>query len=58
MANHLVVNHVLTQATEQELSNYCSEYWISDYILMRLPVEDERINNPHPEWVRFYLQMF
>lgn len=34
--NRLAVNHVLTQATKQDLLDIRLKYWVPDYVLMRL----------------------
>lgn len=48
MTNHQVVNHVPSQATEKDLLELRSKYRVPDYVFMRLPMEEENIDNPTP----------
>lgn len=58
MAHHPFVSHVQSQATEEDLLGLRATYHILDYVLMRLPTEDKRIDTLPLGWVSFVPQMF
>lgn len=57
MARRAFVHHFPSLATEQDLSNLCSTYRISDYVLIRLPSMEVKIDTPLSGWVSFYPYM-